>query len=116
MDALVGDGLMPVAPTPLRNRRQVRLRLVHSTPQQIPISAINATSDWLTLFVQCHEAGPCRVVHSSRPIRLLRFSLIAAIALSIGAAGPSALSAAEQQLNPKAISITLPDQFQWKRK
>ena len=41
--------------------------------------------------------------------------MMAAIALSIAAAGPSALSAAEQQLNPKAISITLPDQFQWKR-
>ena len=37
-----------------------------------------------------------------------------AIALSIAAAGPSVLSAAEQQLNPKAISITLADQFQWK--
>ena len=41
--------------------------------------------------------------------------MMAAIALSIAAAGPSALSAAEQQLNPKAINITLPDQFQWKR-
>jgi predicted metal-dependent enzyme (double-stranded beta helix superfamily) len=41
-------------------------------------------------------------------------TMMAAIALSIAAAGPSALSAAEQQLNPKAISITLPDQFQWK--
>ena len=42
-------------------------------------------------------------------------TMMAAIALSIAAAGPSALSAAEQQLNPKAISITSPDQFQWKR-
>ena len=42
-------------------------------------------------------------------------TMMAAIALSIAAAGPSALSAAEQHLNPKAISITLPDQFQWKR-
>jgi quercetin dioxygenase-like cupin family protein len=42
-------------------------------------------------------------------------TMMAAIALSIAAAGPSALSAAEQQLNPKAISITLPNQFQWKR-
>jgi hypothetical protein len=41
--------------------------------------------------------------------------MIAAIALSIAAAGPSAISAAEQQLNPKAISITLPDQITWKR-
>jgi quercetin dioxygenase-like cupin family protein len=38
-----------------------------------------------------------------------------AIALSIAAAGPSAISAAEQQLNPKAISIKLPDQITWKR-
>src|SRR6267154_1678389 len=38
-----------------------------------------------------------------------------AIALSIAAAGPSAISAAEQQLNPKAISIKLPDQIAWKR-
>ena len=41
---------------------------------------------------------------------------MAAIALSIAAAaGPSAISAAEQSLNPKAISIKLPDQIQWKR-
>jgi hypothetical protein len=36
-----------------------------------------------------------------------------AIALSLAAAGMS--SAAEQQLNQKAISIKLPDQFAWKR-
>ena len=41
--------------------------------------------------------------------------MIAAIALSIVAAGSSAISAAEQQLNPKAISIKLPDQITWKR-
>jgi hypothetical protein len=36
-----------------------------------------------------------------------------AIALSLAAAGMG--SAAEQQLNQKAISIKLPDQFAWKR-
>jgi hypothetical protein len=36
-----------------------------------------------------------------------------AIALSLAAAGMS--SAAEQQLNQRAISIKLPDQFVWKR-
>jgi hypothetical protein len=36
-----------------------------------------------------------------------------AIALSLAAAGMS--SAAEQQLNQRAISIKLPDQFAWKR-
>ncbi len=42
-----------------------------------------------------------------------RIALIAtAAALSV--AGPSLLNAAEQQLNPKAISIKLPDQFTWK--
>jgi hypothetical protein len=40
---------------------------------------------------------------------------MAAIALSIAAAGPTAIGAAEQQLNPKAISIKLPDQIPWKR-
>jgi hypothetical protein len=40
--------------------------------------------------------------------------MMTAIALSV-AGGPSVVNAAEQQLNPKAISITLPDQFQWKR-
>ena len=38
-----------------------------------------------------------------------------AIGLSAVAAGPSAISAAEQQLNAKAISIKLPDQIPWKR-
>jgi hypothetical protein len=37
-----------------------------------------------------------------------------AIALSLAAAGLSAVSAAEQQLNPKAIAIKLPDQIPWK--
>jgi hypothetical protein len=41
--------------------------------------------------------------------------MIAAIALSIAAAGPSAISAAEKPLNPKAISIKLPDQIPWVR-
>jgi hypothetical protein len=40
--------------------------------------------------------------------------IVAAIALSI-AVCPGAISAAEQQLNPKAITIKLPDQIQWKR-
>ncbi len=38
-----------------------------------------------------------------------------AIALSVAAAGLSTINAAEQQLNPKAIAIKLPDQIQWKR-
>ena len=38
-----------------------------------------------------------------------------AIALSLAAAAMSSASAAEQKLNPTAISIKLPDQFQWKR-
>jgi hypothetical protein len=38
-----------------------------------------------------------------------------AIALSALLAGPSATGAAEQQLNPKAITIKLPDQIPWKR-
>jgi hypothetical protein len=41
--------------------------------------------------------------------------ILAAAALSLAPAGPSAVSAAEQQLNPKAIAITLPDHIQWKR-
>jgi hypothetical protein len=40
---------------------------------------------------------------------------VAAVALSIAAAVPSAISAAEKPLNPKAISIKLPDQIPWKR-
>ena len=43
-------------------------------------------------------------------------SLFAALAaLAVAATGPSASRAAEQQLNPKAISIKLPDQIPWKR-
>ena|ERR1700733_1088143 len=42
-------------------------------------------------------------------------AVAAAIAVSITAAGVSAPNAAEQQLNPKAISIKLPDQIPWKR-
>src|SRR5260370_29433096 len=38
-----------------------------------------------------------------------------AIALSVAAAGLSTINAAEQQLNPKAITIKLPDQIPWKR-
>jgi len=38
-----------------------------------------------------------------------------AVALSVAAAGLSAVNAAEQQLNPKAIAIKLPDQIPWKR-
>jgi len=42
-------------------------------------------------------------------------AITTAIALSIAAAGLSAISAAEQTLNPKAISFKLPDQIAWKR-
>jgi quercetin dioxygenase-like cupin family protein len=38
-----------------------------------------------------------------------------AIALSVAATGLSAINAAEQQLNPKGITIKLPDQIPWKR-
>ena len=41
--------------------------------------------------------------------------ILAAVALSLAAVGPSAIRAAEKPLNPKAIAITLPDQIQWKR-
>ena len=34
---------------------------------------------------------------------------LAAVALSLAAAGPSAICAAEKPLNPKAITIKLPD-------
>ena len=44
-----------------------------------------------------------------------RVRLITAIALSIAATGLSAINAAEQQLNPKGITIKLPDQIPWKR-
>ena len=37
------------------------------------------------------------------------------IALSVAAAGLSTINAAEQPLNPKAITIKLPDQIPWKR-
>jgi hypothetical protein len=46
-------------------------------------------------------------------MRLLKL-IAAAVVLSVGG-GWSMINAAEQQLNPKAISITSPDQFQWKR-
>lgn len=47
-----------------------------------------------------------------KPIKLM----MTAVALSIVAAGVSASGAAElQKLNPKAITITLPDQIPWKR-
>ena len=42
-------------------------------------------------------------------------TIAAAAVLSVSLGGPSTSNAAEQQLNPKAISITLPNQFQWKR-
>jgi hypothetical protein len=45
-----------------------------------------------------------------KPVRLVA----TAIALSV-VAGQSTTNAAEQQLNPKAITIKLPDQIQWKR-
>jgi len=38
-----------------------------------------------------------------------------AVALSVAASGLTTINAAEQQLNPKAISIKLPDQIPWKR-
>jgi quercetin dioxygenase-like cupin family protein len=38
-----------------------------------------------------------------------------AIALSVAATGLSTINAAEQPLNPKAITIKLPDQIPWKR-
>jgi quercetin dioxygenase-like cupin family protein len=38
-----------------------------------------------------------------------------ALALAVAATGLGVSSAAEQQLNPKAISIKLPDQIPWKR-
>jgi hypothetical protein len=41
--------------------------------------------------------------------------VVAAIALSLAVAGPSTIRAAEKPLNPKAISIKLPDQIPWVR-
>ena len=38
-----------------------------------------------------------------------------AIGLSIATTGLSTISASEQQLNPKGITIRLPDQIPWKR-
>jgi len=38
-----------------------------------------------------------------------------AVVLAVAVAGPSASRAAEQHLNPNAISIKLPDQIPWKR-
>ena len=38
-----------------------------------------------------------------------------AVTLSVAAAGLGTINAAEQQLNPKAIAIKLPDQIPWKR-
>jgi len=46
-----------------------------------------------------------------KPVRLIT----TAIALSIAATGLSTTVAAEQQLNPYAITIKLPDQIPWKR-
>ena len=46
-----------------------------------------------------------------KPVRLIT----TAIALSIAATGLSTTVAAEQQLNPNAITIKLPDQIPWKR-
>ena len=40
--------------------------------------------------------------------------VMAAIAVSLGAAGMGAAFGAEQTLNPKAISIKLPEQIPWK--
>jgi hypothetical protein len=41
--------------------------------------------------------------------------ILAAVALSLAAIGPSAIRAAEKPLNPKAIAIKLPDQIPWVR-
>jgi hypothetical protein len=41
--------------------------------------------------------------------------ILAAVVLSLAAAGPSAISAAEKPLNSKAIAIKLPDQIPWVR-
>src|SRR5580692_1637066 len=38
-----------------------------------------------------------------------------AVVLSVAAIGSTTVNAAEQQLNPKAITIKLPDQIPWKR-
>jgi len=49
-----------------------------------------------------------------KPLLLIRIISTVAV-LSVGLGGLNTTNAAEQQLNPKAISITLPNQFQWKR-
>ena len=41
--------------------------------------------------------------------------ILAAAALSLAAIGPSAIRAAEKPLNPKAISIKIPDKIPWVR-
>ena len=41
--------------------------------------------------------------------------ILAAVALSLAAIGPSAIRAAEKPLNPKAIAIKLPEQIPWVR-
>jgi hypothetical protein len=41
--------------------------------------------------------------------------ILAAVALSLAAIGPSAIRAAEKPLNPKAIAIKVPDQIPWVR-
>jgi hypothetical protein len=41
--------------------------------------------------------------------------ILAAVALSLAAIGPSAIRAAEKPLNPKAITIKVPDQIPWVR-
>ena len=38
-----------------------------------------------------------------------------AVALAVASIGSTAINAAEQQLNPKAIAIKLPEQIPWKR-
>jgi hypothetical protein len=41
--------------------------------------------------------------------------ILAAAALSLAVGGPSAISAAEKPLNPKAIAIKMPDKIAWVR-
>jgi quercetin dioxygenase-like cupin family protein len=69
-------------------------------------------------FGSMATAGPVRKFaqtpfpeESMRHVRLIT----TAIALSIPATGLSAINAAEQQLNPKGITIKLPDQIPWTR-
>src|ERR1700704_4181854 len=49
-----------------------------------------------------------------RPMKYARL-MTTALPLSVAAAGLSAINAAEQPLNPKAIAIKLPEQIPWKR-